>query len=152
MKQQDLIAKNINKGNIIYKRFQQNQIIDVSDMKDCKWFALESNYGEDVYGPVIHTYKFKKKPKLIDIGKMKNRNYIENIIIQDVPEFSNYSSADYQYSGGKENYRYHSYVKQYFGGKFEGTIIVEDNVDDIDLEGPTEIVLWKNFNELIEKI
>ena len=121
-------------------------------MKDCKWFALESNYGVDAYGPVVHTYKFKKKPKLIDLGKMNSRDYIENIIIQNVPEFSNYSSADFQYSGGKENYKYHSYVKQYFGKKFEGTIIVEKDVDDTDLEGPTEIVLWKNFDQLIKKI
>ena len=149
---EELINIEIKKGDFIYKRFKKNKIINVSDMNDCQWFALESNYGTDSYGPIVYTYMFNKKPRLIDIGKIKNRKYIEEIIIQDLPDFLKFSDANYQYSGGKENYKYHSYVKKYFGKNFDGTIIVEDDVDNEELEGATEIVLWKNFNNLIKKV
>ena len=151
MKKDELLYKNIKKGDFIYKRFQKNKVINVSDMSDNQWFALESNYGADSYGPIVYTYMFKEKPKLIDIGKIDNRKFIEKHIIQYAPEFKEISDPDYQYSGGAGNYKYHSYLKKYLGQDFDGTIIIEDEVDDVDLEGPTEIVLWKNFSSLIKK-
>jgi hypothetical protein len=138
------------KGDLIYKRFQKNKVIKVTDMNDIQWFALSSDYGEESYGPIVHTYIFKKKPKLLDIGKIDIRRNIENLIIQYEPEFKNISDPDYQYSGGKGNYKYHSYVKEYFSRDYDGTIIIESTVDSEDLEGPTEIVLWKNFPNLIK--
>ena len=151
MELHDLIYKKIKKNDFIYKRFQKNKIINVSEMNDNQWFALESNYGADSYGPIVYTYAFKEKPNLIDIGKMKNRKYLEKYIVEFAPEFEKISDPDNQYSGGSGNYKYHTYVKKYFGQDFDGTIIIEDEVDDEDLEGPTEIVLWKNFSTLIKK-
>lgn len=140
------------KGDLIYKRFQKNKVINVSDMNDIQWFALTTDYGEESYGPIIHTYIFKEKPKLLDIGKMNIRRDIEKLIIDYEPDFKKISDPDYQYSGGKGNYRYHFYVKEYFGKEYDGTIIMESEVDSEDLEGPTEIVLWKNFSNLIKLV
>ena len=152
MKIEELVYKNIKKGHFIYKRFQKNKVLNVSDMNDIQWFALESNYGPDSYGPIVNTYSFKEKPRLIDIGKMNNRDYIEKCISEYEPKFNQISDPDYQYSGGDGNYKYHKFVKTYFGKDFDGTIIIEQEVDDSDLEGPTEIVLWKNFSTLIKKL
>lgn len=140
------------KGDIIYKRFHKNKVINVSEMNDIQWFSLSTDYGKESYGPIIHTYIFKEKPQLLDIGKIKNRQNIENFIVQYEPEFKKISNPDYQYSGGKSNYKYHSYVKKYFGKDYDGTFIIESNVDSEDLEGPTEIVLWKNFSSLIKMV
>jgi len=140
------------KGDLIYKRFQKNKVINVSDMNDIQWFSLTTDYGEESYGPIIHTYIFKEKPKLLDIGKMNIRRDIEKLIIDYEPDFKKISDPDYQYSGGKGNYRYHFYVKEYFGKEYDGTIIIESEVDSEDLEGPTEIVLWKNFSNLIKLV
>jgi predicted TIM-barrel fold metal-dependent hydrolase len=82
----------------------------------------------------------------------KIRKLIENTIVKDYPEFKEISDPDFQYSGGKNNFKYHSYVKKYFSKDFDGTIIIDSEVDSEDLEGPTEIVLWKNFNTLIKKL
>jgi hypothetical protein len=149
----NLLYKNINKGDFIYKRF--HKVINVSDMDDLQWFALSMDYGsDDTYGPIIYTYNFKEKPKLIDIGKMKNRIFIENIINLETnsAKFKFSSDPNNQYSGGGYNSIYHSYLKKYFGDEFDGTIIIEEEVDNEELEGPTEIVLWKNFNKLIKKL
>jgi hypothetical protein len=140
------------KGDIIYKRFHKNKVINVSEMNDIQWFSLSTDYGKESYGPIIHTYIFKEKPQLLDIGKIKNRQNIENIILKYEPEFKKISNPDYQYSGGKSNYKYHSYVKKYFGKDYDGTFIIESDVDSEDLEGPTEIVLWKNFSNLIKMV
>jgi hypothetical protein len=140
------------KIDIIYKRFQKNKIINVSDMDGIQWFSLSSDYGIESYGPVVHTYTFKEKPKLLDIGKLKNRQEIEDYISTFEPDFKEISNPDYQYSGGKSNYKYHFLVKKYFYKEYDGTIIIEDEVDSEELEGPTEIVLWKNFSKLLKCI
>ena len=140
------------KGNIIYKRFQKNKIKNVSDMNDIEWFALSSDYGEESYGPIVYSYEFKVKPMLLNIGSTKVRKMIENEILKYHPEFKEISEPDFQYSGGKNNFKYHSYVKKYFCKDFDGTIIIDSEVDSEELEGPTEIVLWKNFNTLIKKL
>lgn len=140
------------KNDIIYKRFQKNKIINVSDMEGIQWFALSSDYGSESYGPIIHTYTFKEKPKLLDIGKINIRKEIEDYIVQFVPEFKYISNPDEQYSGGKSNYKYHSLVKKYFYKDYDGTIIIEDEVDSEELEGPTEVVLWKNFSKMLKHI
>ncbi len=140
------------KIDIIYKRFQKNKIVNVSDMDGIQWFSLSSDYGAESYGPVVHTYTLKEKPNLLDIGKMKIRQKIEDYISSFEPDFKEISNPDYQYSGGKSNYKYHSLVKKYFYKEYDGTIIIEDEVDSEDLEGPTEIVLWKNFSKLLKCI
>ena len=69
-----------------------------------------------------------------------------------------YSDPDEQYSGGLMNKKYHDLVKQYFGENYDGTIIDEENLQGNDeyskedLEGPTEIVLWKHYPELLEEV
>jgi hypothetical protein len=119
-------------------------------MDGIQWFSLSSDYGAESYGPIVHTYTFKEKPNLLDIGKMKIRQEIEEYISRFEPEFKDISNPDYQYSGGKSNYKYHSIVKKYFCKEYDGTIIIDDEVDSEELEGPTEIVLWKNFSKLIK--
>ena len=138
------------KNDIIYKRFHKNKIINVSDMDEIQWFSLSSDYGEESYGPIVHTYTFKEKPNLLDIGKMVVRQKIEDYIVDFEPEFKDISDPNYQYSGGKSNYKYHSFVKKYFFKDYEGTIIIDEEVDSEELEGPTEIVLWKNFSKLLK--
>ncbi len=140
------------KISIIYKRFHRNKVKNVSDLKDIEWFSLDSNYGEESYGPIIHTYEFKENPKLLNIGKIKVRQMIEKEIVKDYPEFIKISDPNYQYSGGKENYKYHSILKEYFGKEYDGSIIIEDEVDSEDLEGATEIVLWKNFSKILKRV
>ena len=147
----NLLYTDINKGDFIYKRFKKNKVIDIFEMDNLQWFALDSNYGEESYGPIVHTYIFKENPRLINIGNMKNRKFIEKQIVKHSPEFKKICNPDYQYSGGTQNYKYHSYLKHYFENDFDGTIIKNNEVDDEDLEGPTEIVLWKNFVQLIEE-
>jgi hypothetical protein len=148
---ESLLYKNPKKIDFIYKRFHKNKVIEVCNMRDIQWFALDSSYGEDSYGPIVYTYAFKETPRLLDIGKLKNREYIEKLISSEFPEFKILSDPDYQYSGGSNNYKYHYYLKKYLGTYFDGTIIIEDEVDDKNLEGASEIVIWKNFCKLLKK-
>ena len=140
------------KNDIVYKRFYKNKVVSVSEMNDIQWFALTSNYGEDSYGPIVHTYILKEKPTLLDIGKMAIRKKIEDYIIRFEPEFKNISDPDYQYSGGKSNYKYHSILKKYLHKDYDGTIIIDKEVDSEELKGPTELVLWKNFSKLLKAV
>ena len=71
--------------SIIYKRFHKNKVKNVSDLKDIEWFSLDSNYGEESYGPIVHSYEFKENPKLLNIGKIKVRQMIEKEILKDYP-------------------------------------------------------------------
>jgi hypothetical protein len=133
---------------MIYKKF--HKYIKLKDLEGIQWFALTSDYGKE-YGNITVTYKFKKEPLLLDIGKTKIRKLIEDYIVNFEPNFRKLSDPDNQYSGGPGNKLYHNAVHKYLGDKYDGTIIDESTVDDEELEGPTEIVLWNDFkNNLIE--
>lgn len=135
--------------SVIYKRFQMNKQKPVSEMKGLQWFSFSPDYGES-YGPIVHTFKFKRQPNLLDIGKTNIRAQLIATIAPLYSEFVILSDPDEQYSGGSSNKKYHELVKKFFGKDYDGTIINE--VDDPNLEGAKEIVLWKNFSRLIKEL
>lgn len=132
------------KGSIIYKKFKRYKPLD--KMKGLQWFALTNDYGTE-YGGITKKYKFKKEPKLLDIGDGNVRERIEEFIKPHNVNIIEYSDPDEQYSGGTGNKNYHNLVQQYFGEEYDGTIINSNDLKDSSkyskdlLEGATEIVL-----------
>lgn len=149
------MTEEVDKGTIIYKQF--NKYIPLDDMTGLQWFALEQNYGVS-YGDIHKKYKFKKQPKLLDIGDGNIREILEEYIKPYDKSILIYSDPNEQYSGGRNNTKYHIIVKKYYEDTYDGTIINENNLKSgnkysvQDLEGPSEIVLWKDFTELLEEI
>ena len=143
------------KGSIIYKKFKRYK--PLNEMKGLQWFALTDDYGTE-YGSITKKYKFKKDPKLLDIGDGNVREMIENFIKPHNLKIMEYSDPDEQYSGGVGNKNYHNLVQQYFGQEYDGTIINSNDLKESPkysketLEGATEIVLWKDFTELLEEV
>jgi len=140
----------------IYKQFYN--YIPLDEMKGLQWFALEPNYGSS-YGPIHKSYRFKRNPKLLDIGDANIRTMIRETIEPYNSSIVNLSDPDEQYSGGQSNKKYHELVKQFFGNLYDGTIINEHSLKGNkdysveDLEGPSEIVLWSNScHDLLEEI
>ena len=144
------------KNSIIYKQFY-NKVTPLYEMSGLQWFALTKNYGTS-YGDLVQAYEFIQKPKLLDIGNSLIREKIEKIILPYDSSILIYSDPDEQYSGGRSNKIYHELVKKYFGDSFDGTIIDENHLisgekySKEDLEGPSEIVLWKDFSVLLREI
>jgi hypothetical protein len=152
----------IKKGSFIYKLFVTYKSLE--EMDDLQWFALEKGYGS--YGDIQRKYKFKKKPKLLDIGDGSVREMIEDEIANNPLNENNvdkknilfYGDPNEQYSGGKSNKIYHTLVQKYFGDEYDGTIIDETNLYGSskylaeDLEGPSEIVIWKNHGDLLVEL
>jgi hypothetical protein len=96
-------------------------------------------------------YHLDKKTKLFDIGKINNRKLIIKLFNEKYPN-SNLDPIEIldpneQYSGGQSNKKAHELIKNIIGNNFDETIIQESTVDDTELEGPTEVVLW-NFQNL----
>ena len=141
----------------IYKQFVKYK--PVKKMTGLQWFALEKNYGIS-YGSIHKAYKFKKEPKLLDIGNADVRKEIENRISDTVDNeiFKKCSNPNEQYSGGEPNAKYHKIVQKYYGDEYDGTIIDEKNLKgnstyEVDeLAGASEIVLWKEHSDLIEEL
>jgi hypothetical protein len=128
-------------------------------MRNLEWFAITKDYGsDDTYGSFTKKYIFKKTPRLLDIGNGEIREKIEDTIMKVDPDSKilEYSDPDVQYSGGKYNERYHILVKKYFKDEYDGTIIDENHLkkgerySTEDLEGPSEIVLWGNYTDLLD--
>jgi hypothetical protein len=143
--------------SIIYKKFHKYK--PVSEMNGLQWFALENSYGDGTYGNITKSYRFKREPKLLNIGDADVRVEIEEEIKktgagQDV---INNLDPNTQYSGGPFNKKYHEIIKGRFGDEYDGTIIDEaqlkgnDKYSVEDLEGATEIVIWRNFEDLLEE-
>jgi hypothetical protein len=140
----------------IYKKMRN--YIPLNEMKGLQWFALTDDYG-DSYGDITKKYFFKKKPKLLDIGDGNVRSMIKTIIQTNEPSLKiDYSDPNEQYSGGLMNKKYHNLVKKYFEKDYDGTIISEkhlkgnNNYSIEDLDGPTEIVIWGNYTDLLEEV
>ena len=144
----------MNKGSFIYKKFKRYKTLD--EMNGLQWFALTNDYGTE-YGEISRKYKFKRDPKLLDIGDGNIREMIEEVIEPHNVKIIEYSDPDEQYSGGKANKKYHALVQKYFGDDYDGTIIDSNHLKGSSnypkdvLEGPTEIVLWKDFPDLLEE-
>ena len=141
----------------IYKRF--HQYIPVNEMTGLQWFALTKSYGSnDTYGTIQKTYQVIREPKLLDIGNADVRTMIRQTIEPYDASIAKYSNPDYQYSGGVDNKKYHLLVQKYFGNEYDGTFIDETQLhgnDDYsvdDLEGPSEMVLWKNIDEILREV
>uniref|UniRef100_A0A6C0IHZ0 Uncharacterized protein n=1 Tax=viral metagenome TaxID=1070528 RepID=A0A6C0IHZ0_9ZZZZ len=149
------MADKIVKGTIIYKQFAK--YIPLQDMNGLQWFALENNYGE-FYGDIHKKYIFKKQPKLLNIGDGNVREMIEEQIQPYDDSIVVYSDPSEQYSGGRSNTKYHNIVKKYFLSEYDGTIIDEKNLkggqkySKEDLDGASEIVIWKDFTELLDEL
>ena len=140
---------------IIYKKFHNYKPID--NFKGHQWFALKEDYGTE-YGNISRSYQFKKEPKLLDIGNANVREMIENEIKKDDSINARVCHPDEQYSGTKANKKCHDIIKQIFGDEYDGTVIDEDNLhgnetySSEDLEGPSEIVIWKDYNDLLKEL
>ena len=149
------MAYKIVKGTIVYKQFAK--YIPLQDMGGLQWFALENNYGES-YGDIHKKYMFKKQPKLLNIGDGNVREMIEEKIQPYDDSIVVYSDPNEQYSGGRSNAKYHNIIKKYFLAQYDGTIIDEKNLKSgqkystTDMEGASEIVIWKDFTELLEEL
>ena len=139
----------------IYKKF--HAYFPVNEMRNSTWFALEKNYGES-YGDINKEYRFKRKPTLLDIGNADVRQMIEDVIQPHNKLILTYSDPDMQYSGRSPNKKYHDLVKQYFGDEYDGTFISENELKgnakytEGDLIGASEIVIWKDHDDLLEEI
>ena len=137
----------------IYKQFFK--YVPVNKMAGLQWFALAPAYGKE-YGDIQIEYEIKKEARLLDIGDGSVREMIERTI-GDLGGDVGRLDPNEQYSGGDANKKYHLLVKKYFGDEYDGTIIDENNLKSgskytaEDLEGPTEIVIWGNFDELLRE-
>jgi hypothetical protein len=140
---------------IIYKQFRRYK--PVNEMRNSQWFALKPGYGTS-YGDINKQYRFKKEPKLLDVGNADVRQMIEETIEPHDKSILIYSDPDMQYSGGAANKKYHDLVQQYFGDEYDGTFIDETDLkgnakySEDDLSGPSEIVIWKDYDDLLEEI
>jgi hypothetical protein len=142
--------------SIIYKKFHKYK--PIQEFKGHQWFALTDNYGADVYGAITKSYNFKKPPNLLDIGDADVRIMIEDEIKKKDPNLVKYCHPDEQYSGTTGNKKCHNLIQDIFGEEYDGTIIDIDNLKSNskytinDLEGATEIVIWKDYTDLLEEI
>ena len=156
MKPNILLLYIMSAPSIIYKKFHKYK--PIQDFKGHQWFALTDNYGADVYGAITKSYTFKKPPKLLDIGDADVRIMIEDEIKKKDPNLVKYCHPDEQYSGTTGNKKCHSLIQDIFGEEYDGTIIDIDNLKSNskytinDLEGATEIVIWKDYTDLLEEI
>ena len=144
---------------IIYKQF--HKYVPLSSMgpplsKELQWFSIDVNYGES-YGSIVQVYTWKKAPKLLDIGNAQVRTCIREWIFPYEPSIVSLSDPDEQYSGGGPNKLYHALLRKYFGAHYDGTIINSrrltgnDEYTKEDLDGASEIVLWRNYDELLSE-
>ena len=143
-------------------------------MSGLQWFALEPNHGTN-YGALHKRYKFKREPKLLDIGNGDIRVMIENKITEEEKkgeegegeeetktktdiELFEYCDPNTQYSGGGANKKCHGLIQKYFGNDYDGTIIDENNLrsntlySEFDLDSVSEIVIWKDYDDLLYEL
>lgn len=139
----------------IYKKFAT--YVPLDEMHGIQWFALRENYGNETYGDISKKYRFKKAPRLLDIGDADVRSMIVDTISPMDPKIVGLSDPDEQYSGGVGNRKYHELVKKYFGDEYDGTVIDENHLvgnkkySVEDLEGPSEMVIWDHHSDLLEE-
>ena len=142
--------------SFLYKKFAN--YIPLDKMTGLQWFALEPNYGGTTYGSISKKYQFKRTPKLLDIGNADIRSLIKQTIEPTDPQIIELSDPNVQYSGGEFNKKYHRLVEKYFGNEYDGTIIDENHLQGNeeyskdDLDGPSEIVLWKDYPILLDEV
>jgi hypothetical protein len=144
------------KYKTIYKKFAT--YVPLDEMHGIQWFALRENYGNETYGDISKKYRFKKAPRLLDIGDAEVRSMIVDTISPMDPKIVGLSDPDEQYSGGVGNRKYHELVKKYFGKEYDGTVIDAKHLvgnarySVEDLEGASEMVLWDRHSELLSLV
>jgi hypothetical protein len=149
------MKENTKKYKTVYKKFAT--YVPLDEMHGIQWFALRGDYGTS-YGDIRKKYRFKKAPRLLDIGDAEVRSRIVDTISPMDPRIVGLSDPDEQYSGGAGNRKYHELVKKYFGDSYDGTVIDEkhlvgnDRYSVEDLEGPSEMVLWDQHSELLSLV
>lgn len=142
---------------IIHKQFKEEKYRPVDKMRDNEWFAFVENYGAE-YGNLSKKYRFKKQPKLLNIGNANVRTMIEDKVMETNPKLIEYCNPNEQYSGISGNQKYHNILKANFGDEYDGTIMDEHNLvgnqiySKEELDGPSEIVIWKDYDELLEEL
>ena len=126
----------------------------MKEKRDVQWFALESDYGSDSYGPIVHTYVVKNQPRLINVGSDVIREEVRKRAADgEGRSLRKEFRADEQWSGGAGNHVFTNLVRKYFGREYDGTIVVEGNpATDEENEGATEITLWRRFSEIVRKV
>ena len=155
MKPNILLLYIMSAPSIIYKKFHKYK--PTQDFKGHQWFALTNSYGTE-YGNITRGYNFKKPPKLLDIGVADVRIMIEDEVKKSDPKSVRTCHPDEQYSGTTANKKCHNLIQDIFGQEYDGTIIDGANLKSNskysidDLEGPSEIVIWKDYNDLLEEI
>ena len=143
----------------LYKRSHPGYDTTVSGLSDMGlvWFSPESNYGsDDTYGPIMCTYIQSRNLNLLNLGSIDIRYKIERDLIKkhkNLTEFIRYHmDPDVQYSGGITNKILHEFLFENYSPEYDGTIIVDSEVDSEELEGPTEVVLWGDLTDKIIKL
>jgi len=142
----------------IYKEF--SEYTPVSRLSGLQWFTLEKKLTLEKRSNMICEYVFKSQPKLLNIGRGEIREWIIQRVLAKEPlsPISEYSDPDYQYSGDRENNQYHAILQKHFSNSFDGTFIHPNHLESsdsysiIDLDGASEIVLWKNHKTLLKEI
>lgn len=158
-------AKRFKKRHNIIKLVKGRKLYRASDMtrpvnkfNKITWYALTPNYGS--YGNITETYVLRKDVYLLNLGRYKARLLtLECIPTEKQGDYENYIDPDIQYSGGRANKIVHENIMKYFNSdkrhrnkQINGTYINEQNVDDDDLEGPTEVVLFGPQEKLVKHI
>ena len=153
----DAVVQHYSKGAHLYKRFAAGRALSLKAMKEkggAHWFALDSDYGADSYGPIVHTYVVKNQPRLINVGSDAIREKVRKVAAKgERRPLRKEFSADEQWSGGAGNHVFTNLVRKYFGTEYDGTIVVEGNpATDEENQGATEIALWRRFSEILRKV
>ena len=151
------VVQHYSNGAHLYKRFATGCVLSLTSMKakgDVQWFALESDYGPDSYGPIVHTYVVKNQPRLINVGSDVIREEVrKRAAAGERRSLRKEFNADEQWSGGAGNHVFHNLVRKYFGREYDGTIVIEGSAaTDEENEGATEITLWRRFSEIVRKV
>lgn len=142
----------------IYKEF--SEYTPVSRLSGLQWFTLDKRFTFEKNSNMHCEYVFKTQPKLLNIGRGEIRELIIQQVVMKEPfsRITEYSDPDYQYSGDRENNQYHAIVCKHFSHRFDGTYINPNHLESSvsysmsDLDGASEIVLWKNHKNLLKEI
>lgn len=145
-------------GAIIYKRFKMGETRSLDQMGSrgsIEWFALTSDYGVESYGPIVHSYVIRDRPRLINVGLDSVRARLRERAELGEGTRLDFSSNQ-QWSGGKANFEFCNLVRKYFQDEYDGTIIHSGQpslcATDEENEGATEIVIWKDHSRILSPV
>jgi hypothetical protein len=144
------------KGSIVYHRSHTTPFT-LRGLKNPVWFAFEPGDDSSSYGKHLSSFTVLRKLKLLDLGKRKVRDSIEKFVMAShLPDdkknqFKRDFHPDYQWSGGESNRFIHGILQALFKKRYDGTIITSD-VDDEDLEGAEELVLFAPFSKKVRVV